>query len=64
MNRSTAFVLDKFPWDKGYTIRIVIPGIDDGSAVWLEHVTDLKTKYEAERLLDRIMAELRNVERE
>lgn len=60
----SAFVMDRMPWEKDWTIRIVIPGIDEGGAVYLEATSKLKNRKSAEDLLDLIMEELPNIKRD
>lgn len=62
--RGSAFVCEQMPWEKEWVIRIVIPSIDEGSAVHLEATCKRATSEEAEALLDKIMERLRNVRRE
>jgi hypothetical protein len=59
-----AFVMDKMPFEKEWKLRIVIPGIDNGGAVYLEATSELKDQQSAEDLLDLILAALPNVKRE
>lgn len=60
----SAFVCDRIPWSKEWTIRIVLPGLDNGSAVWLESDLKRETQSEAEEMLDAIMEALPSVKRE
>jgi hypothetical protein len=61
---ASAFVMDRMPWEKEWTIRIVIPGIDRGGAVWLEATSELPNRNAAEDLLDVVMAALPKVKRD
>ena len=58
------FVMDRMPWDEEWTIRIVIPGLDGGSAIWLETQFERETRDEAEQMLDDVVAALKNLKRE
>ena len=60
----SAFVMERMPWEKEWTIRIVIPGIDNGGAVYLEATSVQSNRKAAEDLLDVIMAALPKVKRE
>jgi hypothetical protein len=61
---TTAFVCDKMPWEKEWTIRIVVPGIDGGSAVWLETTCVRMDRAGAEALLDSLLAGLTTIQRQ
>jgi len=59
MSKNTAFVLPKMPFEKDWTIRIVLSGIDDGSAIYLETEYDgSKSLGESEAMLEKIVAAL------
>lgn len=53
----TIVALDKMPWEKRHIIRLIIPGIDGGAAVYLETECkgDMKT---VEAMTTRIAVEL------
>jgi hypothetical protein len=58
------FVMDRMPLEVYWTIRIVIPGLDGGSAIWLETQFHRETRDDAEQMLDDIVAALKNLKRE
>lgn len=69
MSEPTIFILDKWPWEKAFTIRLCIPGIDlpkteneTPAAVWLEFVCqENQSLGDVEGLLGRILKALPNV---
>lgn len=65
MIKNTALILARFPFEKDWTIRIVLPGIDEGSAIYLETSFDgEKTREQVEAMLDKIVKELPSVVKE
>ena len=54
-SKNTAFLLDRMPWDKEWTIRICLPGIDNGHAIWLESTFKRRSKKQAQKLLSDIV---------
>lgn len=60
-----AFVLDHlFIDEQDWTIRIVIPGIDGGCAVWLETTCKRDNKAQVEALLTDVLEGLKDITRE
>ncbi len=61
---NSAFVCERMPWDKEWTIRIVLPGLDNGSAIWLEADIRRDTQAEAEAVLVAVIEAVKHIERE
>ena len=57
-----AFVLAPI-FDDDWKIRVVLPGLDRGSAIWLECEVDRKTGEEVEELLGEVLKMLPGVRR-
>ena len=54
-SKNTAFLLDRMPWDKEWTIRICLPGIDNGHAIWLESTFKRRSKKQALKMVSDIV---------
>ena len=54
-SKNLAFLLDRMPWDKEWTIRICLPGIDNGHAIWLESTFKRRSKKQAQEMVSKIV---------
>ena len=54
-SKNLAFLLDRMPWDKEWTIRICLPGIDNGHAIWLESTFKRRSKKQAMKMVSDIV---------
>lgn len=64
MNKPVAFVMGRVTGREvgdEWIIRVVIPSLDKGGAVWLETVVERKTFEEANEFGKQIVEQLRNV---
>lgn len=61
---NSIFIMPKMPWESEYIVRLVLAGIDDGSAICLESKLDVPNIEAAEAMLDKIHKELSNVRKE
>ncbi len=58
--KSTCFALPRMPWEPEdeYTIRVCIPGIDNGSGVFLESIVNRPSYVAAQEFAQHIAASL------